>query len=158
MPAAPAAFQLPGPAAPRAAAAGGAAVGAVKPLLLLGLNDPMVRLVANDAVVQMGPAVVPELTSIVQAAHRGVVLDAIVALGRIGAVTVPVNTRPKTDEIAYTLRQSDVSLLFVADQFLGIDFVAMLRAAMLRAVEDAGEAGLDDRRGGALAALPSRWV
>ena len=50
------------------------------------------------------------------------------ALGRIGAVTVPVNTRLKTDEIAYTLRQSDVSLLFVADQFLGIDFVAMLRA------------------------------
>ena len=35
------------------------------------------------------------------------------ALGRLGAVTVPVNTRLKLDEIAYSLRQSGASLLFM---------------------------------------------
>ncbi len=45
----------------------------------------------------------------------------------LGAVTVPVNTRFKTDELAYCLEQADVKLLFVADRFLKIDFIAMLR-------------------------------
>lgn len=49
------------------------------------------------------------------------------AIGRLGAVTVPVNTRLKAEEIAYTLEQSDVSLLFVADRLLKIDFVELLR-------------------------------
>jgi fatty-acyl-CoA synthase len=49
------------------------------------------------------------------------------ALGRLGAVTVPVNTRLKPEEIAYTLRQSDTSLLFIADRLLKIDFVDLLR-------------------------------
>src|SRR4029077_8051980 len=49
------------------------------------------------------------------------------ALGRLGAVTVPVNTRLKPEEIAYTLRQSDTSLLFIADHLLKIDFVDVLR-------------------------------
>lgn len=50
------------------------------------------------------------------------------ALGSIGAVTVPLNTRFKADEIAYALRQSKVTTLFVADRFLKIDFIAMLRS------------------------------
>lgn len=50
------------------------------------------------------------------------------ALGSLGAVTVPVNTRFRAEEMAYALRQSRVSVLFVADAFLRIDFVAMLRA------------------------------
>ncbi len=44
----------------------------------------------------------------------------------IGAVTVPVNTRFKADELQYCLRQSDARLLFVTDRFLKIDFIEML--------------------------------
>ena len=46
----------------------------------------------------------------------------------IGAVTVPVNTRFKADELKYCLRQSDARLLLVADRFLKIDFIEMLRS------------------------------
>ncbi len=49
------------------------------------------------------------------------------AIARLGAVTVPVNTRLKAEEIAYTLRQSDVTTLFVAGRLLRIDFIALLR-------------------------------
>ena len=45
----------------------------------------------------------------------------------IGAVTVPVNTRFKTDELRYCLTQADVRLLLVADRLLKVDFIAMLR-------------------------------
>jgi fatty-acyl-CoA synthase len=45
----------------------------------------------------------------------------------IGAVTVPVNTRFKSAEIDFCLRQADCKLLFYADRFLGIDFGAMVR-------------------------------
>jgi len=49
------------------------------------------------------------------------------AAGTIGAVTVPINTRFKTDELAYCLRQANVRMLAIADRFLSIDFIAMLR-------------------------------
>jgi fatty-acyl-CoA synthase len=49
------------------------------------------------------------------------------AAASIGAVTVPVNTRFKADEFAYCLRQADVKVLVIADRFLRIDFIAMLR-------------------------------
>ena len=49
------------------------------------------------------------------------------AAATIGAVTVPVNTRFKADELAYCLKQADVKILFVADRFLKIDFTTMLR-------------------------------
>jgi fatty-acyl-CoA synthase len=49
------------------------------------------------------------------------------AAASIGAVTVPVNTRFKADELSYCLRQADVKLLVLADRFLKIDFVAMVR-------------------------------
>ena len=45
----------------------------------------------------------------------------------IGAVTVPVNTRFKASELAFCLRQADVSVLFMAGRFLNIDFLAFLR-------------------------------
>jgi fatty-acyl-CoA synthase len=45
----------------------------------------------------------------------------------IGAVTVPVNTRFKTDELRYCLEQADVRLLVTADRFMKVDFIAMLR-------------------------------
>ncbi len=49
------------------------------------------------------------------------------AIGSAGAVTVPINTRFRGEEMAYALRQSRVSRLFVADRFLRTDFIAMLR-------------------------------
>ena len=49
------------------------------------------------------------------------------AAASIGAVTVPVNTRFKADEMLYCLKQADVKLLFITDRFLKIDFIAMLR-------------------------------
>lgn len=61
------------------------------------------------------------------------------AAGTIGAVTVPINTRFKSDEIAYCLRQADIRMLAIAERFLSIDFIAMLRAivpAIDRALPD----------------------
>ncbi len=52
------------------------------------------------------------------------------ALGSLGAVTVPVNTRFRAEEMAYCLRQSRVSALFVAGRFLNVDFIAMLRGIL----------------------------
>ena len=49
------------------------------------------------------------------------------ALGSLGAVTVPVNTRFRGEEMAYALRQSRVRMLFIADRLLRVDFIAMLR-------------------------------
>lgn len=51
------------------------------------------------------------------------------AIGSLGAVTVPINTRFQAEEFAHALRRSRASMLFVADRFLKIDFIAMLRAA-----------------------------
>jgi fatty-acyl-CoA synthase len=50
------------------------------------------------------------------------------AAATIGAVTVPVNTRFKADELLYCLKQADVRMLAIADRFLKIDFIAMLRS------------------------------
>jgi fatty-acyl-CoA synthase len=44
----------------------------------------------------------------------------------IGAVVAPLNSRYKTEEVSYILRQSDSKLLLMRDGFLGIDFVEML--------------------------------
>lgn len=40
---------------------------------------------------------------------------------RIGAVVVPVNTRYKPEEVAYVLRTSDATCLFLEESFLGTD-------------------------------------
>lgn len=58
---------------------------------------------------------------------NGIAFEALfLALGTLGAVTVPVNTRLKADEIAYALRQSRVKRLFTADRLLNADFIATL--------------------------------
>ena len=49
------------------------------------------------------------------------------AINWIGAVVVPVNTRFKSDELQYVLNQSDAKVLIIADEFLGIDFIKILR-------------------------------
>src|SRR5688500_6752977 len=50
----------------------------------------------------------------------------------IGAVTVPVNTRFKTAEIDFCLKQADCKVLFYAERFLNIDFGAMVRETGFR--------------------------
>jgi fatty-acyl-CoA synthase len=49
------------------------------------------------------------------------------AAASIGAVTVPVNTRFKVDELRYCLGQGDVRFLFYVDTFLAIDYEQLLR-------------------------------
>lgn len=56
-------------------------------------------------------------------------VDVFFGAALIGAITVPVNTRFKSDELAYCLKRADVKLFFTADRFLNIDFIAMLRSA-----------------------------
>jgi fatty-acyl-CoA synthase len=55
----------------------------------------------------------------------------------LGAVAVPVNTRFKSSELSFCLKQADISLLITADEFLGIDFLELLRQ-----VEPAIDTGL----------------
>jgi fatty-acyl-CoA synthase len=49
------------------------------------------------------------------------------AIGAVGAVAVPVNTRFTADEVRYTLEHAKVRTLFVASRVLNVDFAAMLR-------------------------------
>ena len=49
------------------------------------------------------------------------------ALAKIGAVTVPVNTRFRTRDLAYVLKQSDSAMLVAHDVSGPVDYLAMLR-------------------------------
>jgi len=49
------------------------------------------------------------------------------ALARIGAVQVPVNTRFRTHDLAYLLKQSDARYLIAHDVSGPVDFLAMIR-------------------------------
>ncbi|OZI60671.1 AMP-binding protein [Bordetella genomosp. 11] len=59
--------------------------------------------------------------------NSGLWIAAFFACASIGAVTVPVNTRFKTEELRFCLKQADVKLLIYADSFLGIDYTGLLR-------------------------------
>ncbi|CAM3616474.1 Fatty-acid-CoA ligase [Bordetella sputigena] len=59
--------------------------------------------------------------------NSGLWIAAFFACASIGAVTVPVNTRFRIEELQFCLKQADVKLLLYADQFLGIDFTGLLR-------------------------------
>ncbi|AXB48189.1 fatty-acid--CoA ligase [Amycolatopsis albispora] len=48
------------------------------------------------------------------------------AIGSVGAITVPVNTRFTADEVHYTLSHARVTTLFAADRVLSTDFAGML--------------------------------
>ena len=56
-------------------------------------------------------------------------IDVFFGAALIGAITVPVNTRFKSAELAYCLERADVKLFVTVDRFLNIDFIALLRAA-----------------------------
>ena len=61
--------------------------------------------------------------------NSAVWIQTFLGIASLGAVTVPVNTRFKTDELRFCLKQADVRLLVFADDFLGIDFRELLRSA-----------------------------
>ncbi|HMH51640.1 MAG TPA: AMP-binding protein [Candidatus Acidoferrum sp.] len=49
------------------------------------------------------------------------------AILRIGAVLVPINTRFRTDDVAYVVAQSDSSTLILAERSGPVDYLAMVR-------------------------------
>ena len=49
------------------------------------------------------------------------------AILRIGAVLVPINTRFRTDDVAYVVDQSDSSTLILAERSGPVDYLAMVR-------------------------------
>ena len=61
--------------------------------------------------------------------NSGTWIQTFLGIASIGAVTVPINTRFKTEELRFCLKQADVSLLVFTDDFLGIDFRALLQSA-----------------------------
>ncbi|MCG8545123.1 MAG: AMP-binding protein [Alphaproteobacteria bacterium] len=52
------------------------------------------------------------------------------ALAKIGAVQVPINTRFRTDDLAYVLGQSDSTMLITHDRFGPIDYLDIVRAVV----------------------------
>ena len=48
------------------------------------------------------------------------------AVARIGVVLAPINTRYKTEEAAYIIRQSEAKALIAMDRFWDIDYLAMI--------------------------------
>ncbi|MBW6417034.1 AMP-binding protein [Celeribacter sp. PS-C1] len=59
-----------------------------------------------------------------------------IAIGSIGAVMVPLNTRLRSEDIAYCLRQSRVRLLITADRVLSSDFISLLGPLIGRELPD----------------------
>ena len=52
------------------------------------------------------------------------------ALAKVGAVMVPVNTRFRTNDLDYVLRQSDSKVLITHDRSGPIDYLEMVRAVI----------------------------
>ncbi len=57
-------------------------------------------------------------------------MHAALAIMRIGAVLVPINTRFRTEDAAYVLGQSDATTLIIAAQSGVIDYLGMVRALL----------------------------
>jgi fatty-acyl-CoA synthase len=55
---------------------------------------------------------------------------AFFALCKIGAVTIPINTRFRSVDLEYVARQSDTSTLIIVDRFGSIDYLALTREAV----------------------------
>ena len=54
-------------------------------------------------------------------------IDAMFAVMKIGAVLVPVNTRFRTEDMAYVLAQSDAAAVLLADRSGPVDYLGMMR-------------------------------
>jgi fatty-acyl-CoA synthase len=59
--------------------------------------------------------------------NRPEFIEAMFAVLKIGAVLVPINTRFRTDDVAYVLGQSDATTLVIAERSGPIDYLAMVR-------------------------------
>ena len=57
-------------------------------------------------------------------------IDAMFAIMKIGAILVPVNTRFRTDDMAYVLGQSDAAAVILVARSGPIDYLAMMRAVV----------------------------
>jgi fatty-acyl-CoA synthase len=55
-------------------------------------------------------------------------IEAAFAVMKIGAVLVPINTRLRTEDVAYILDQSDSSSVILVERSGPVDYLAMLRA------------------------------
>ena len=62
---------------------------------------------------------------------------AVFAIARIGAVFIPINSRLRTDDVGYILKQSDSTTLICAERSGPVDYLAMV-------LKDLGR--LDDAR------------
>ena len=54
-------------------------------------------------------------------------IDTMFAIMKIGAVLVPVNTRFRTEDMAYVLGQSDAAAVILAERSGPVDYLAMMR-------------------------------
>lgn len=54
-------------------------------------------------------------------------VDAVFSLANIGAIFVPVNTRFRTEELEYIVKQSDSSALILTERFQNSEFMKMFR-------------------------------
>ena len=71
------------------------------------------------------------------------------ALARIGAILVPANTRFRTGDVEYLLRQADCTTLITHDVSGPIDYLGMVRKLVPESLEgEAGGGGRGDARGG----------
>jgi fatty-acyl-CoA synthase len=59
--------------------------------------------------------------------NRPEFIEAMFAVMKIGAVLVPINTRFRTDDLAYVLGQSDASTLIIAERSGPVDYLGMVR-------------------------------
>ena len=57
-------------------------------------------------------------------------IDAMFAIMKIGAVLVPVNTRFRTEDMAYILGQSDAAAVLLADRSGPVDYLGMIREVL----------------------------
>src|SRR2546428_13083985 len=56
-------------------------------------------------------------------------IDVMFAVMKIGAVLVPVNTRFRTEDMAYVLGQSDAAAVILAERSGPVDYLALMREA-----------------------------
>ena len=59
--------------------------------------------------------------------NRPEFIEAMFAVIKVGAVLVPVNTRFRTDDVAYVLGQSDATTLIIAERSGPVDYLGMVR-------------------------------
>src|SRR5918996_1355476 len=57
-------------------------------------------------------------------------IEAMFAIMKVGAVLVPVNTRFRTEDMAYVLGQSDAAAVVLAERSGPIDYLAMIRGVV----------------------------